>query len=69
MTGSRLSPLPAVIKRIAASDRVPENTNMVQIVDFAHWMEYQEDVVEACESPGDPAQLPANHAAVEHGRP
>jgi hypothetical protein len=33
---------------------LPTNTNVVQLVDLEHLMEYLEDVVDACEPPGDP---------------
>lgn len=33
---------------------LPTNTNVVQLVDFEHLMEYLEDIVDACEPDGDP---------------
>jgi hypothetical protein len=38
----------------ALSSVLPTNTNVVQLVDFEHVMEYLEDVVDACEPEGDP---------------
>jgi hypothetical protein len=44
-----LERLPEALARV-----LPTNTDVVQLVDFEHVMEYLEDVVDACEPPGDP---------------
>jgi len=44
-----LDRLPEALVRV-----LPMNTNVVQLVDLEHLMEYLEDVVDACEPPGDP---------------
>lgn len=36
---------------------LPTNTNLVEIVDLEHLMEYLEDVVDACEPEGDPHDM------------
>jgi len=36
---------------------LPANTNLVQLVDFEHLVEYLEDVVDACEPEGDPHDM------------
>jgi len=38
----------------ALASVLPRNTNLVELVDFEHLMEYLEDVVDACEDEGDP---------------
>lgn len=44
-----LERLPEALARV-----LPTNTNVVQLVDLEHLMEYLKDVVDACEPPGDP---------------
>lgn len=41
----------------ALASALPTNTNVVEIVDFEHLMEYLEDVVDACEPDGDPHDM------------
>lgn len=41
----------------ALASVLPTNTNVVQLVDFEHLMEYLEDVVDACEPDGDPHDM------------
>ncbi|HWN70537.1 MAG TPA: hypothetical protein VNM90_23010 [Haliangium sp.] len=38
----------------ALANALPATTNVIDVVDFEHLMEYLEDVVDACEPPGDP---------------
>jgi hypothetical protein len=38
----------------ALANAIPANTNVQELVDFEHLMGYLEDVVDACEEPGDP---------------
>ena len=44
-----LERLPEALARV-----LPTNINVIQLVDLEHLMEYLEDVVDACEPPGDP---------------
>jgi hypothetical protein len=44
-----LDRLPEALARV-----LPTNTNVVQLVDLEHLMEYLDDVVDTCEPPGDP---------------
>jgi hypothetical protein len=44
-----LDRLPEALARV-----LPTNTNVVQLVDLEHLMEYLEDVIDACEPEGDP---------------
>lgn len=44
-----LDRLPEALARV-----LPTNTNVVQLVDLEHLMEYLDDIVDTCEPPGDP---------------
>src|SRR5262249_35039962 len=44
-----LSALPKALANV-----LPTHTNVIEVVDFEHLMEYLEDVVDACEPAGDP---------------